>query len=258
VQKVTPKVYLIGHTCVSPEGLLDYLKDTGNEDFLKDYFACPGLSSMERLCSFYAKLCYNSLSVGHNANVTKTRGIVDNLISCFESKHGSVFEHVSFNFVVHNCSRVFTHEMVRHRVGVAYSQQSGRYCRLDQLRIVCDPQSDIDTSVLGPLEEAYLKEAAKLDGLPFAEKKRKTSALRRIFAPSGLANEFGFSINLRQLRHVLILRTSRHADWEMREIFGQIYNLLNDKFSMIFYGLKVEEVDGYLELTENPNVHNET
>lgn len=33
--------------------------------------------------------------------------------------HGSVLEHASFSFVLHNMSRVLTHELVRHRIGAA-------------------------------------------------------------------------------------------------------------------------------------------
>lgn len=254
---VLPKVYFIGATAIRKGDLFAYLLDTGNQDFLTlwDEAFQKGLTDIEILCSFYAKLCYNSLSLGKNANVSKTRSIKDNFKGCIDSKHLSILEHVCFNFIVSDCSRVFTHEMVRHRVGVAYSQMSGRYCRLDELKIVVDPTIDLDTSVLEPLEKQYAEEAAKLDGLAFKEKKRWTSALRRLYAPSGLANEFGFSINLRQLRHVLVMRTSRHADWEIRNIFNQIYLALKELYPIIFYGLRETDVDGYLELTEKqPNV----
>jgi len=46
------------------------------------------------------------------------------------SAHGSVLEHAGYSFALRNVSRVFTHELVRHRAGSAFSQESLRYVRL--------------------------------------------------------------------------------------------------------------------------------
>lgn len=45
------------------------------------------------------------------------------------------------------------------------------------------------------------------------------------------------------------LRTSRHAEWEIRYVFNQIYNLLNAKYPLLFYGASISYVDGLLEIT---------
>ena len=131
VNFVEPQVFFQGFTQINMAGVRGYLEATGNTEFLDQWDEAmqQGISPAEALCSMYAKMCYNALTVGKNANVTRTRGIQDNLAVCFEHGHGSVFEHVQFNFVFHNVSRVFTHELVRHRVGTAFSQTSGRYCR---------------------------------------------------------------------------------------------------------------------------------
>ena len=80
------------------------------------------------------------------------------------------------------------------------------------------------------------------------KKKKITSALRRI-APNGQSNEIGFSVNLRTLRHTIMMRTGRHAEWEIRLVFNQLYLLLKDKYPYIFYGAKEEMVDGLLEVS---------
>jgi thymidylate synthase (FAD) len=41
--------------------------------------------------------------------------------------HGSVLEHAVYNILITGVSRSFTHELVRHRAGVGYSQLSQRY-----------------------------------------------------------------------------------------------------------------------------------
>lgn len=254
---VNPKVFLVGCTGIDTEAIYDYLCSTGNLEFADSVIAAreAGLSDGEILCSFYAKLCYKSLTLGKNANVTRVRDIPDNLRGCFDQGHGSVFEHVQMNFLVTDCSRVFTHELVRHRVGTAYSQTSGRYVRGDSVDIIWDPilepvrQEAEELQKL--IEERYAVMVAKL-GLDqmtdFTKKKQLTSALRR-FLPNGQSNEIGFSVNLRSLRHIVQVRTSRFAEWEIREVFNQVYRLVKAKYPLVFYGAKEETVNGLLEVT---------
>lgn len=255
---VEPKAYLVGYTTIDFDGMNQYLQDTGNESFrllAKEAMIDDNLELGEVLTSFYAKLCYASLSEDKNENVKKIRGIADNLKAAIDSGHGSVFEHVTINFVVTNCSRVFTHELVRHRVGTAFSQTSGRYVRGKEINIVFDPVLEpVKDEVLylqGVLESTYAKMVAKMDldnMTDFAKKKQITSALRRIL-PNGQSNEIGVSLNLRSIRHTMEMRTSRHAEWEIRFVFDQIYHLLKDRYPLLFYGAEVGEHKGLVELT---------
>lgn len=254
---VTPKVYLIGCTGIIHKGLTDYLADSGNEEFLESIASArvAGLSDGEILCSFYAKLCYASLTLGHNANVSRVRDIPDNLVATFRQGHLSVWEHCNLNFVARNCSRVYTHEQVRHRAGFAYSQTSGRYVRGESVDVVWDPilepVREEAELLLSQIEFAYLRMVEKC-GLyemkDFDRKKKITSALRR-FLPNGQANELGFSVNLRSLRHTVMLRTSRHAEAEIRSIYEQVYNLVKTRYPLVFHGAREEVVDGVVEVS---------
>lgn len=260
---VSPKTYLTGYTVLNMEGIKAYLEDTNQTDFLEDIekAKAEGLNDGEILCSFYSKLCYASLVVGKNQNISKIRDIWPNIRGTIESRHGSVFEHCNLNFTVTNCSRIYTHEMVRHRVGTAFSQTSGRYVRTDELNVVIDP-------ILQPIEDlveearAYLEDWYKravagmnLENVKdFGIKKKVTSALRRML-PNGQANEIGVSLNLRSLRHTLELRTSEHAEWEIRLIFNQIYDLIKDKYPAMVFDAKLRVVEGLNEITfENQRI----
>src|SRR5258708_39621428 len=44
-----------------------------------------------------------------------------------ESGHGSTIEHVVFTFAISGVSRTLSHQLVRHRAGVAFDQQTQRY-----------------------------------------------------------------------------------------------------------------------------------
>lgn len=252
--RMQPKTFLVGFTSLDRVGLIDYLTATDNQEFIRDVDA-SGLSGGECLCSFYAKLCYKSLTLGQNANVSRVRSIEDNLKSVFDSGHGSVFEHCWLNFVTTDCSRVFTHELVRHRVGTAFSQTSGRYVAIDKIDLVIPPDLEEGRAQL----EAYAQVTADLckqlrDSLikpdaDFATKKRITSAIRRL-APNGQTNEIGWSCNIRSLRHMIEMRTSRHAEWEIRVVFNQVADIVLSRWPLMLYGHRVEDTgDGLKEYT---------
>jgi thymidylate synthase (FAD) len=166
-----------------------------------------------------------------------------------------VLEHVNFNFVFTDVSRVLTHELCRHRVGTAFSQTSGRYVRGDDLDLVFDPILEparhIIENAIGEIQNNYHMacKALKIDELKdFGTKKKMTSALRRIL-PNGQTNEIGFSVNLRSLRHILLLRTNRHAEWEIRYVFDQVYKIFRQKYPNLLYGLNEEIIEGMVEVT---------
>lgn len=251
-----PKVFFIGATDVDYIALEDYLRYTGQESFLADMNEAQtqGVNPGEILCSFYAKLCYASLTDSKNKNISRVRSIPDNILSILDTGHGSVIEHCSLNFVVTDCSRVFTHELVRHRVGTAFSQTSGRYVRNDELKIIMDPiltpVSDIFERVRLSIQEGYKEMEQKMfEGVTdFSTKKKITSALRRIM-PNGQANEIGVTINLRTLRQTIEARTSRHAEWEIRLVYNQIYDLVWSRYPLMFSDAKREMVENQYEIT---------
>lgn len=116
MRRVTPKVFLVGETAINENGMQDYLAHIGAPEWKSD---AP--SASEKLMEFMGRLCYRSWRPGMNANVSKVRegnaGYLGNIVNV---KHGSVLEHPVTNWVFADVSRVFTHELVRHRAGAAY------------------------------------------------------------------------------------------------------------------------------------------
>lgn len=153
---VQPRTFLVGATGLDVAGLADYLEYTQNQDFSLSVSAALAnkCSDGECLASMAAKVCYKSLTLGQNANVTRIRDIPSNIKACIDAGHSSVFGHVVCNFITTGCSRVFTHELIRHEVGTEidvppiplglheWSQTSGRYVRIDELSVVWDPILD--------------------------------------------------------------------------------------------------------------------
>lgn len=129
MRRVEPQVFLVGETKAIEDELTEYLRQIEVPDWQSD---AP--TDVEKLIEVMGRLCYRSFAPGLNPNVTKVREhnseYIENVITV---KHGSVTEHSVLNFIFLDVSRVFTHELVRHRVGVAISQESLRFVRLENL-----------------------------------------------------------------------------------------------------------------------------
>jgi len=249
VKFVKPKVFLVGETQVLKEGLQAYLEHIGAPQWRTD---AP--SDAERLTEVFGRICYRSFEPGLNKNVTQVRhGNAKYLAHIVEVGHGSVLEHAVLNFVFADVSRVFTHELVRHRAGTAMSQESLRFVRLDTFSayvplIIEENEEGLSlfARTLDQLEAvqqtlADLYAVDKAGG--FDRKKKLTSAFRRV-APIGVATTLGWSCNLRTLRHVIERRTDPAAEEELRLVFGMVYDLVKDRYPNVFADYRVETVDG--------------
>lgn len=249
MESVEPKVFLVGETRLVEEGLQAYLEHAGAPSWSTD---AP--SDAEKLCEMFGRLCYRSFEPGLNPNVTRVRKGNDKYLGhILEVGHGSVLEHAMVNFVFADVSRVFTHELVRHRAGTAISQESLRYVRLGKLsayvpmhireheqgmEIFCRTMDQLE-AVQRELAQAFAID----DEEKFSVKKQLTSAFRRI-APLGLATSVGWSCNFRTLRHVIELRTAPEAEEELRLVFGKVYETVNVRYPNVFGDYTVELVEG--------------
>ena len=244
-----PKVFLVGETRVVEEGLQGYLDHVGAPGWQTD-----AASDGERLCEMYGRMCYRSFGPGLNPNVRRVRqGNAAYMGHIVEVGHGSVLEHAVLNFVFADVSRVFTHELVRHRSGTAVSQESLRFVRLDRLSAYvpleireCEEGMTIFAETLRQLEAIQQRLAAVYaidDEAQFDRKKKLTSAFRRV-APIGVATTIGWSCNFRTLRHVIERRTDPAAEEEIRLVFGRVYEIVKERYPNVFADYTVEDADG--------------
>lgn len=256
---VTPKVYKVAETKLLNEGVLAWLTDLGGEECLAHVTG----DDKEKLIEFAGRRCYKSFKEGLNPNVTKIRKDSDLYHeNVLKSGHGSILEHASVSYAFENVSRVFTHEAVRHRAGVAISQESLRYVRLTDMGFwvpeVFKSQGEekyakaleILTTTVKQCEKAQkdLSDLFEIETMTdFNKKKALTSAFRRV-APDGLATGILLTFNFRALRHVLTMRTGRHAEEELRLTFGQVAEMAIRDYPAIFGDFeKIDTGDGLFE-----------
>jgi thymidylate synthase (FAD) len=256
MHETTPTVFLIARPSIAFEGMRAYLEDVGGESWLERRLgeaAAPEgeghgsepqatINAGELLLEFGGRACYRSWEPGLNPNVSKIRtDRQEYFANILRSGHGSVLEHASYSFALRNVSRVFTHELVRHRAGSAFSQESLRYVRLTDIGFrvppALEPVREQVISIVEQLEEFQVSAAAELgidqQGVPFHVKKEVTSALRRL-APIGLSTDIVWSANARTLRHVIEMRTAEGAEEELRLVFDKIARIMQVEAPNLF------------------------
>jgi thymidylate synthase (FAD) len=69
-----------------------------------------------------------------------------------ESGHHSTIEHISFTFAISGVSRALSHQLVRHRIGVAFDQQSQRYVKYKEPQYVTPPSIEANPDALREFE----------------------------------------------------------------------------------------------------------
>ncbi len=244
MRETAPSVHLIARPSADLDGMRAYLEAVGGAGWLDRRLdeADGDANATELLVEFAGRACYRSWEPGLNPNVTRVRTDQrEYLANLLASAHGSVLEHATYSFALRDVSRVFTHELVRHRAGSAFSQESLRYVRLTDIgfRIppALEPLRDRVISVVEQLEEVQRDAAAALgldeDGVPFDVRKEATSALRRL-APIGLSTDIIWSANVRTLRHVIELRTAPGAEEELRLVFDAIAAVMAAEAPLLF------------------------
>jgi thymidylate synthase (FAD) len=261
VHETTPDIFLIARPAIALDGMRGYLQDVGGESWLERRLAEPqspeaqgpeaqgpepqgpaALNAAELLVEFAGRACYRSWEPGLNPNVARVRtDRHEYFANILRSGHGSVLEHASYSFALRNVSRAFTHELVRHRAGSAFSQESLRYVRLTDIGFrvppALEPLRERVLSIVEQLEEFQLDAAAELgidaDGVPFHVKKEVTSALRRL-APIGLSTDIVWSANVRTLRHVIEMRTAEGAEEELRLVFDALARIMQTEAPGLF------------------------
>lgn len=251
---VEPQVFHVAQTRVIEAGLQAYLGAIGVPDWATD---AP--SDAEKLIEVMGRGCYRSFEPGMNKNVTKVReGNAPYVANILGVRHGSVVEHAYDTYVFLDVSRVFTHELVRNRVGNSFSQESLRYVRLDALKgwfpdtFANHPKADeIKALFQAKFEllegaQAELAQILDIDSVKdFKTKKKLTSAMRRL-APIGLATMIAYTGNHRSIRWAIEQRTDPAAEEEIRLVFGHVAREQLRCYPNLYQDMFEEEHDGII------------
>jgi thymidylate synthase (FAD) len=171
------------------------------------------------------RTCYSELdpdeifrrAVAGEVDPAKQRKLIQGVI---ESGHGSTIEHVVFTFGITGVSRTLSHQLVRHRAGVAFDQQSQRYVKFKGASTMLPGSlAEADPALRGRYEEqvegALELYGEMLDaGIPGED--------ARFVFPNATRTNLVMTTNLRALIHMSGLRLCTMAQWEIRRLFQLI------------------------------------
>lgn len=295
----SPKVYLVGKTQVELEGFKAFLEDQeldwptpngfgyydtesvdpydhldADQQSIKSEIGSTfdaDVPENQTLIEMFGRNCY--MSYGNKAGSKTNSDYLDNLIGLNRPgpSHGSVTEHINFNFMIVGCGRGFSHEQVRHRTGWAYSQLSTRYCDFEREEEegtwdpgFCIPAMAQLSQGTRLFFEKSLHEAVKnytsvyhlitgdiaeffADKLKLMSDREKRTFVRkaargaaRDLLPIGTEAIMGMTGNVRAIYNCIYLRASREAEPQIRDVYVQIARIMEKEMPDIFKGLKYE------------------
>jgi len=217
-------------------------------------------SDAEHLVEVAGRLCY--LSFGERQSPKTNAEYILNLIA---HGHESVLEHASWSFVLTGVSRGFSHQLVRHRVGFAFSQLSQQYrdhsgatsVMPEVLRNVPGAAAKWQEAITHS-QQAYVDLLELLEEIPHDLPPRERLRLIRTAARSVLSaaseTKLLFSANARALRHFMRARGTIEGDEEMRRVSALLLGTMEREAPSMFTDFRVEELaDGLPVLRHTPH-----
>lgn len=233
-----PKVYLVGRTSIDSDVVHDFLDDE-SATWITDTD-----NGAELIAELAGRVCY--MSFGEKQGRRSNREYLLNII---ELEHGSVLEHSVWNFIVTGASRSFTHELVRHRAGFAYSQLSQRYVDETDTNFVepdiiaRDPQlHQIWLESIRTANDAYGKLAQGLleriqsehPDLKGRDRRKKAREAARSVLPNATEAIMFMSANARALRHFVEYRGAPDAEPEIRRVAVAVLETMRQEAPNLF------------------------
>lgn len=189
-------------------------------ELLRDFDGAEVMKFIERC----GRTCYQSEK---NITADSAEKFVRNLI---KRGHESVLEHFSATFKI-ICDRGVMAELTRHRLA-SFSIESTRFCDYSKNKLqFIKPQWQEQTFLYRTWENFMIQSEEKY--LQMRQSGARPEDARSILSNS-LKTEIVMTANLRELRHILKLRTAKDAHPQMRQVAGMILDILKEKLPIVF------------------------
>lgn len=161
--------------------------------------------------------CYQSKSKGYESDIKLVKALI-------KSQHMSPIEFGWAMFHAKGISRACADQLRTHRL-LSFTMMSQRYVDISEQEFIHPFKAlEFCGESVKAMEESQ-KEFYKLlvkNGLP------KEDA--RMYIGIGMETEVYFACNFRELRLILQLRLDNHAQWEIRSLAREIYNICFERW----------------------------
>jgi thymidylate synthase (FAD) len=249
-----PGVYVVGRQTVQQDDLARFLSDHGVT------WSSDTEVASELLCETAGRVCYMSFAKPRPGGNAAYLGHIK------ESGHGSVLEHAVWNLLIVGVSRTLTHELIRHRAGMGYSQLSQRYVDesvaeyVEPDVIAADPETHkIWLEAVEHAHQCYVKLADMLakriaadpatKELPVTDRRKSARQAARSVLPNATETKIFVTANARALRNFMEQRGSRHAEPEIRVLANEVCRIMQKEAPHLFGDYRLEPLtDGTFEV----------
>jgi thymidylate synthase (FAD) len=244
---MTIRIYVISRQVLDAGEITRFLRDERTT-----WSTSQGARAPERLVEFAGRMCY--MSFGDVQSTPRNAEYLGNLIS---KKHESVLEHACWTLLLTGVSRSFTHQLVRHRCGFAFSQLSQQYhieddaCFVEPgllrrnakarqaFRKTVAVATSSYRSIFRVLQQSN---DALLASLSMKERKRAVLSAARSVLPNATPTKVVLTANARALRHFLAVRGGLSGDEEMREVCAGLLTTLQREAPHLFSDFVIEKL----------------
>jgi len=167
------------------------------------------------------RTCYSSLTPQQvAARIADERISRETMLAFVEERlktgHTSPLEQVWFEFAISGVSRAFSHQFVRHRVGISFEQQSQRYVTYKGGRFPYTVPETVEKAGLAGEMERLFEEAGALYERMVAAGVPAEDA--RFLLPNATNTNFKVTVNLQSVLHIWDLRLRTRAQGEFRKV----------------------------------------
>jgi thymidylate synthase (FAD) len=135
-----------------------------------------------------------------------------------------VMDHIVYMFEIEECSRVTTHQLVRHRV-VSYDQESQRFSAATREGVVTPPSVQSNDAGYKAYDEALKAVYSAYEKMVTAGVPKEDA---RYILPGAIKTKLVMTLNARSLMHLVWQRTALQAQWEIRELAATLHVLVQE------------------------------
>lgn len=252
-----PKIELIGQPVINLDGLTEFLDDHRYDwpEFMDqlDSMVSLGDKDGEWLIEFGGRMCYKSFT--KKEEEPKGRKHEDHVKNLIDSGHLSCLEHATFNFAIWDVSRSLTHELVRTRIGVSYSQESQRYVDSSNVFFIIPKAirelSETKPEILEKWKEFCLNSRSFYEELTMelselykdnpnkTERRKAARQAARSVLPNATSTSIFVTLNGRSVRYFMNLRGNEAVEPEIRSLSVKMFRIMEAKFPLLVHGMEI-------------------
>ncbi|MCY3920326.1 MAG: FAD-dependent thymidylate synthase [Chloroflexi bacterium] len=167
------------------------------------------------------RVCYSALTPDQVLDRIADERIPREKMTAFveerlKTGHVSPLEQVHFEFGISGVSRAFSHQFVRHRIGISFEQQSQRYVTYKGGDFPYTVPKTVEAAGMADEMEALFRDVGDLyerlvkAGVPAED--------ARFLLPNATSTNFKITVNFASLLHIADLRLCTRAQWEFRRV----------------------------------------